>query len=312
MWHIDVKVLNASLSVLVILAGALVVWTLLVRAARRARRRYEETLAAAIPGEDDFSTVAMAQRRLTALRLIVNAARYTLAIAVLLTVIPIATMNTVKLDALLLPTGFLAAALGLGAQNLVRDLVSGFFIIFEGMFAVGDIVSINGVLGEIEEVGLRVTRLRDENAQLHFFPNGAIATVAKYPHRYIALSLLVPLESEAQSAAAQPVVAEAIERFQMWYDALVGTPEFAAAHNMTDTEREQVAAPATKSAVSDAESDAAYGNEPVASILVRLLARPERASRVRQKLPGIVTTALSTARVAMPPGLEVEVLTSKT
>jgi small conductance mechanosensitive channel len=66
---------------------------------------------------------------LTALRLVVNAGRYALVISAIL--MTLRTLH-VPLDSLLLPAGFLGAALGLGAQNLVRDVVAGLFIVFEG------------------------------------------------------------------------------------------------------------------------------------------------------------------------------------
>src|SRR3712207_757105 len=164
--------------VLAVIVSTLIVWLFLLRAARQAPGRFDALLSLAQDSPDPQHEMDAVQRRMTALRLVVNAARYALFVGAVLTMLRILH---VPLDSLLLPAGFLGAALGLGAQNLVRDVVAGLFIVFEGQFAVGDVVSINGTLGTVDEIGLRVTRLRDEAGQLHFFPNGAITAVAKYP-----------------------------------------------------------------------------------------------------------------------------------
>src|SRR5207248_10424691 len=68
--------------------------------------------------------------------------------------------------------GILGLAVGLGAQTLVTDLVSGFFILFENQFLVGDYVKIGEAAGIVEEVGMRTTHVRDGQGKLHIIPNG--------------------------------------------------------------------------------------------------------------------------------------------
>lgn len=106
----------------------------------------------------------------------------------------------VNLTPLLASAGIAGLAIGFGAQSLVKDLVSGFFIIFEGQFAVGDIVEINGVLGTVEEVGLRVTRLRSAAGEVRFIPNGNITTVSNYFDKAVALQVNVPVASAEEAA----------------------------------------------------------------------------------------------------------------
>lgn len=76
--------------------------------------------------------------------------------------------------------GVVGFAIGFGAQTLVRDLISGFFIILENQFAVGDKVSISGITGIVEEVTVRYTKIRGENKELHVIPNGSISQVTNY------------------------------------------------------------------------------------------------------------------------------------
>lgn len=74
-------------------------------------------------------------------------------------------------------TGVAGVAIGFGAQNLVKDIISGVFILFEDQFAVGDYVVIDGFSGFVEAIGIRVTRLRDFSGDLHIIPNGTITKV---------------------------------------------------------------------------------------------------------------------------------------
>lgn len=79
---------------------------------------------------------------------------------------------------LLTGAGILGLAVGFGAQTLVKDVISGFFIIFEDQVRVGDVAVINGQAGAVEEITLRTVVLRDVEGTVHVFPNGGITTLA--------------------------------------------------------------------------------------------------------------------------------------
>ena len=72
----------------------------------------------------------------------------------------------------------LGLAISFGSQSLVKDIVTGFFILLENHFAVGDLVTISGNTGTVEGITLRATKVREFNGTLHIIPNGQIATVA--------------------------------------------------------------------------------------------------------------------------------------
>lgn len=80
--------------------------------------------------------------------------------------------------------GIIGLAVGFGAQNLVRDVISGFFLILEDQLRVGDVVKINGVGGQVESIRLRATTLRDVEGTAHIFPNGGINSVANMTKEY--------------------------------------------------------------------------------------------------------------------------------
>ncbi|HZK57719.1 MAG TPA: mechanosensitive ion channel family protein [Clostridia bacterium] len=83
----------------------------------------------------------------------------------------------IEVTGLIATAGIGGLALGFGAQSLVRDIITGFFILFEEQFGVGHYVEVDGVSGIVEEMALRVTKIRDFSGDLHIIPNGKISMV---------------------------------------------------------------------------------------------------------------------------------------
>jgi small-conductance mechanosensitive channel len=81
--------------------------------------------------------------------------------------------------------GILGLAGGLGAQSLITDVVSGFFILFENQYLVGDYIKIGDSTGRVEAVGIRCTQIRDEQGRLHIIPNGQVKAVINYSKGYV-------------------------------------------------------------------------------------------------------------------------------
>ncbi len=79
---------------------------------------------------------------------------------------------------ILASVGIISLALGLGAQTLVKDVIGGFFIIMEGQFHVGDVIEFGDITGTVENLTLRVTKLRDAQGTVHFVPNGELRVVS--------------------------------------------------------------------------------------------------------------------------------------
>ncbi|MBU2539240.1 MAG: mechanosensitive ion channel family protein [Proteobacteria bacterium] len=84
----------------------------------------------------------------------------------------------VEIGPILASAGIVGLAVGFGGQNLVRDVISGFFIILENQIRVGDVAIINGTGGLVEEINFRTILLRDLGGVVHIFPNGAITTLS--------------------------------------------------------------------------------------------------------------------------------------
>jgi small conductance mechanosensitive channel len=107
----------------------------------------------------------------------------------------------VDVQALVVSAGVLGLALGFGAQSLVKDVITGVFLLFEGLIAVGDLVEVDSHQGAVEAIGLRVTKLRAFDGSLHVVPNGQLAAFTNRSRGWaravveIALPRQVPVES---------------------------------------------------------------------------------------------------------------------
>jgi moderate conductance mechanosensitive channel len=110
--------------------------------------------------------------------------------------------------------GVVGLAVGLGAQSLVTDVVSGFFILFEAQYLVGDFVQIREATGIVEAVGIRVTQIRDSRGKLHLIPNGQIKGVVNYSKGYINAVVDVKLPSGSDLEATFRMMAEAGRRLK--------------------------------------------------------------------------------------------------
>jgi small-conductance mechanosensitive channel len=86
----------------------------------------------------------------------------------------------VDTTSILATAGIGGLAIGFGAQNLVKDIITGFFILFEDQYAVGDFVTLGDVTGTVEEIGLRITKIRSFKGDLTVIPNGQVSKVVNY------------------------------------------------------------------------------------------------------------------------------------
>ncbi|MBO8125608.1 MAG: mechanosensitive ion channel family protein [Firmicutes bacterium] len=113
---------------------------------------------------------------------------------------------------LLTAAGIGGLAVGFGAQNLVRDIITGFFILFEDQFNVGDYVEIAGRSGIVEEMGIRTTKLRDWGGQLYIIPNGNITEVTNFMGPKMRVMFDVGISYNSDLDRAIEVIGEAIKK----------------------------------------------------------------------------------------------------
>src|SRR5215210_4382945 len=142
-----------------------------------------------------YRTQARLKRRATALTLVRNILRY-----ITVAIVGLFIVGIFLRDALPTVAGasILVAVVGFGAQNLVRDIIAGFFILFEGQYGVGDFIWIESAkaAGIVEEFGMRTTTLRTPSGELVYIPNGFITSVTKYGSGQQNYTISVQLQSE--------------------------------------------------------------------------------------------------------------------
>lgn len=158
---------QSGLRILIILLAALIAYRLLGMLTRYLSRRIQE-IDGVEGSELDRRTVTIFDVvHSTGVVLIVGTAA-----------LMILTELGVPITPVLASVGFVGLAFGLGAQALVKDIISGIFILIENQYTVGDTVEISGLVGTVEDMTLRITCLRDLHGTLHIIPNGEIRIVA--------------------------------------------------------------------------------------------------------------------------------------
>ncbi len=137
------------------------------------------------------------QKKRTLAPLLYSISQYVLYFGSVLIMLQVLGVNTTPI---LAGAGILGLGVGLGAQSLVTDVVSGFFILFENQYLVGDYVQVGDAAGTVEAVGIRVTHIRDGHGKVYIVPNGQIKTVVSYSKGYVnaVVDLKVPSGSDLE------------------------------------------------------------------------------------------------------------------
>ena len=158
--------IRKTVAIIFIWLGAWAVNRLIRVAARRILKRVDD-------GDD--STLTLREKRgQTVAQLLRSVGRVVVVVVAILL-----TLNVfVEITPLLAGAGILGLAISFGAQSLVKDVLSGFFILLENQFAVGDVIEAGGKSGVVERMTMRVVQLRDVEGILHFIPNGTITVVS--------------------------------------------------------------------------------------------------------------------------------------
>jgi small conductance mechanosensitive channel len=137
---------------------------------------------------------------------------------------------------LLASAGVLGVALGFGAQTLVKDYLSGIFIIFEDQYGVGDMVDLGGAVGTVEEVALRCTRLRDMSGVVWYVRNGEILRVANRSQGWTLAVVDIPIAYNEDIERVRSIVdkvATDMDEDPDYDDLLLGKPTFAGVESVS-------------------------------------------------------------------------------
>ncbi|WP_067727778.1 mechanosensitive ion channel family protein [Oceanobacillus damuensis] len=169
------------------------------------------------------------RRENTLKKLIKNVVAY---IVYFMAIVMILGVLNFEIGPLLAGAGVVGLAIGFGAQNLVRDIISGFFIIFEDQFSVGDYVAVSGIEGTVEEIGLRTTKVLSWTGEMHILPNGNVTQVTNYSlHNGLAVvDINIPYESNVDDA--EKIINQVAATLPEKYEYIVGVPETIGVQNL--------------------------------------------------------------------------------
>ena len=125
--------------------------------------------------------------------------------------------------------GLLGVAIGFGAQSLIKDFLSGIFIISENQYRVGDIVDIEGAAGTVERITVRSTVLRDSSGNVHFLPNGNVMHVINKTMGYSKVNFSLNVDPETDVDELVKIIDEVgakLAEDPKWKDKVLEAPHF--------------------------------------------------------------------------------------
>ncbi|MBB1567605.1 mechanosensitive ion channel family protein [Candidatus Saccharibacteria bacterium] len=137
--------------------------------------------------------------------------------------------NSAALAPLFASAGIIGVAFGFGAQSLVKDFLSGVFIISENQYRVGDIIEIDGFGGTVERIGVRSTVIRDVEGNVHFFPNGVVQHVINKTMGYSKVYFTITVAPDTNISTASNIInriGEEISSEEKWQRKVIEPPHF--------------------------------------------------------------------------------------
>lgn len=223
---------SAGLQILVTIAAAVVLRWVLVRVIDRVVRDTVERGNRSTPSAGGRVLAAAAgmtdarheQRTRTVGSLLRSIVTVVIATVALLTIMSVVG---IPMGPMLASAGIGGIAIGLGAQSLIKDFLAGIFLIFEDQYGVGDLVTIGAVTGTVEDVGLRVTRLRDPSGAVWYIRNGEIVQVSNVSQGWSTAIVDVQVSPEADLDRAEDAVRSAVAGMNddpAWADVLTEEP----------------------------------------------------------------------------------------
>lgn len=145
-------------------------------------------------------------------------------------------MFSINTTSILATAGIGSIAIGFGAQSLVKDIITGFFILLEDQFAVGDFVKIESFEGIVEELGVRVTKLRDFSGELHIIPNGNISTVTNKTRGAMRALVKVPISYEEDINKVTRILEKICNEIKMTNESILEGPTILGITNLGEYE----------------------------------------------------------------------------
>jgi small conductance mechanosensitive channel len=229
------ETLSPFLSILLLALGAVLVSRVARRLIRRTMRRWEEggrftsMRRRATPGVlQSSSPTPTIRRHQRAQTIAAGLSGFATIVVWVVAGVWMLSVLGVEASTLLTSAGLIGVALAFGAQNLLRDLIAGTFMIFEDQLGVGDVVDVGAASGTVEEVTLRTTRLRDVEGVVWHVPNGEIRRVGNKSQQWARAVVDIPIAAGADIERAQLVIKQTADNLALedaWSARILAAPE---------------------------------------------------------------------------------------
>jgi small conductance mechanosensitive channel len=173
-----------------------------------------------------LAAVRLVQRTRTLGSVLTNIVNVTIGIVAIILILNVFAKDVLGSFALL--TAAIGAGLGFGAQNIVKDVLNGLFMVMEDQLGVGDVVDLGSATGVVEAVGIRVTQVRDVNGTLWFVRNGEILRVGNMSQGWarVIIDLAVPYDADIEAVQAKMLeTATALATSTKWRSRILEKPE---------------------------------------------------------------------------------------
>ena len=139
--------------------------------------------------------------------------------------------------------GIIGIAIGIGAQSLIRDFISGIFIISENQYRVGDVIDIEGASGTVERIGARSTVLRDTEGNVHYFPNGMVQHVINKTMGFSMARFTLLVQPTTDIDEVSDIIDEIgkkLAKEDIWKDKILDPPAFVSLGEITGNSSEVI------------------------------------------------------------------------
>lgn len=210
-WHGEIGewILTRGLSIVLLLIGAVLTARFISWTAKRISSRIDANFQ-----ESDALVRSESAKHRQAVASVIS--YLAIALLAVMVVVQVTDILAIPVSSLVAPAAVLGAALGFGAQRVVQDLLSGFFIITERQYGFGDLVQLtlgssNDAMGTVEEVTLRVTKLRTSEGEMYTIPNGQIMKSLNLSKDWARAVIDIPVPATADLAKVNTVLGQVCE-----------------------------------------------------------------------------------------------------
>jgi len=195
----------------------------------------DKIIRKAITSNNFLSEVAEKKREDTLIKVFEGAFRVVIWVAAVFIIL---SEVGIDIGPLLAGAGVLGLAVGFGAQYVIRDFFTGLFIILENQYRVGDIICVGSVCGEVENINLRVTVLRDTDGTVHHVPNGEIKIASNKSKSFAKINLKLGISYDADLEKVIKVINQVGEEMIQdleWKDKINEAPKFIRVTDFADS-----------------------------------------------------------------------------